>query len=233
MSPIRARFRPSHAAAVLALVLGVAIAAPQAARAQSEEQQLVTQAQWTLEKMLKQKDFSHLRKTLPKAQGVLIFPSILKGAFIFGAEGGTGVLLAKTKPGDWSYPAFFTLGAGSFGLQIGGEDKEVVFLLMSAKAVNAVIASEVKLGGDLSVSAGPVGMGLEGSTTTAVGADMIAYSLSQGAFAGISFEGAVVHERTRLNGDYYQGGATARQIVQQRKFRNPGSDPLRGVLAKY
>lgn len=233
MSQIRARFRPSRAAAALALVLAVALAAPQAARAQSEEQQLVTQAMWTLEKMLNKKDLSHLRKTLPKAQGILIFPSILKGAFIFGAEGGTGVLLGKTKPGDWSYPAFFTLGAGSFGLQIGGEDKEVVFLLMSAKAVNAVIASEVKLGADLSVSAGPVGMGLEGSTTTAVGPDMIAYSLSQGAFAGVSFEGAVVHERGRLNGEYYQPGATAREIIQERKFRNPGADQLRTVLARY
>lgn len=216
----------------LVALAGASVAAPRA-QAQSETQQLVTKSRWTLERMLKHPDFGPFRRQIRKAQGVLIFPTILKGAFIFGAEGGSGVLLARTGKGGWSYPAFFTLGAGSFGLQIGGEAKEVVLLLMNKRAVNAIIASEVKLGGDVSVAAGPIGAGVEGSTTTAAGADILAFSLSQGAFAGVSFEGAVVHERESLDGDYYKPGATAREIVQEGKWQNPGADPLRAVLAKY
>lgn len=216
----------------LAATVALGLATSPAA-AESETQKLVTKAKWTFDKMINNSEMGSLRRTIPEAKGVVIFPNILKGAFFFGAEGGSGVLLARSGKGRWSYPAFFTMGAASFGLQFGGEAKEVVLLLMTEKAVNAVIAAEVKLGGDVSVSIGPVGAGLEGSTTTAAGADIVAYSLSKGAFAGISVEGAVVHERDSLNAAYYKQGATARQIVLQGKWSNRGADGLRGSLSKF
>ena len=109
----------------------------------------------------------------------------------------------------------------------------MVFLLMTDRAVNAVITSEVKLGADASFAIGPVGRGIEGSTTTAVGADIVAFSRGIGAFAGAAFEGAVIHERERYDGEYYQPGATAREIVTQGKWMNPGAEALRNTLAKY
>jgi len=225
--------RKIRSSLILALVLGLGMAATSPAWAISDAQKLVVKAKWTLDNMIKNQDFGSFRETLPKAKGVMIFPAIIKGAFIFGGEGGNGVLLGRTGKGNWSYPAFFTLGAASFGLQIGGEIKEVVLLLMSTRAVKAVIANEVKLGADLSVTAGPVGVGVEGSTTTAAGADIIAFAFSKGAFAGISVEGAVIHERSSLNGSYYKSGATARQIVIQRKWKNRGAEGLRRSLSRY
>ncbi|MDJ0949515.1 MAG: lipid-binding SYLF domain-containing protein [Alphaproteobacteria bacterium] len=201
--------------------------------AASETQQLVTQAKWTFERLSQHAQMGSLRRTLPEAKAVIIFPSVLKAAFLFGAEGGTGVMMVRLQNGGWSYPAFFTIGAASFGLQAGGEKKEIVALVMTDKAVNALIAAEVKLGGDVSVALGPVGAGIEGSTTTAVGADIVAYSLSKGAFAGLAFEGAVVHERESLNGAYYQPGATARDIVIYSKWMNGGAEELRQAVAQY
>ena len=216
----------------LGLVLLLA-AAPQQARAESDTQQLVTKAQWSLNEMLADPDFASLARTLPEARAVMIFPSILKAAFIFGAEGGNGVLLARGAAGDWSYPAFYTLGAASFGLQIGGEEQEVVLLIMNDAALDAIMRSEVKLGADLSVAAGPVGVGIEGSTTTAVGGDIVAYSRSQGLFAGLSVEGAVIHEREGYAQEYYGTSASVSQIVIDRAVSNGGADSLRSTLAGY
>ncbi len=203
------------------------------AQAASDEQQLVTKAKWTLERMTKDKDFADLRRKLAKSKGVLIFPSIIKGAFVLGGEAGNGVLLSRSAPGNWSYPAFYTLGAVSFGLQIGGEDKQVVLVLMNERALRAIIESKVKLGADLSVTAGPVGAGVEGSTTAAGGADIVAYAISKGAFAGISLEGAVIEDRESKNSAYYKPGATPQAIVLQRKYKNPGANGLRGALGAY
>src|SRR3546814_2006726 len=96
------------------------------------------------------KEFFELPKFIKAAKGILIVPQLVKGGFIIGAEGGSGVFLARGTDGSWSPPAFYTLGAGSIGLQIGGEVKEVVFVMMSDKAVDAMLSSEFKLGADRS-----------------------------------------------------------------------------------
>jgi len=215
---------------LVVLALGVAAAPVQAA---SDSEALVVKAQLLMESLKTDPDFGSMRRTMKEADGIVIIPSLLKAGFIFGAEGGNGVLLARGEDGTWTNPAFFTLGAGSFGLQIGVQDAEVVFLLMSPGSVNAVIGNEVKLGVDVGVAAGPVGAGLEGSTTTNVDADIVAYSRAVGLFAGGAFEGAVIHEREDLAREYYGAGATARKIVQQRAYANPHADPLRAVLSSY
>lgn len=209
-----------------------ALAAP--AHAASDSEALVIKAQLLMESLKTDPDFGSMRRTMKEAEGVVIIPSLLKAGFIFGAEGGNGVLLARGEDGSWTNPAFLTIGAGSVGLQIGVQDAEVVFLLMSPGAVNAVIGNEVKLGVDVGVAAGPVGAGLEGSTTTNVDADIVAYSRAVGLFAGGAFEGAVIHEREDFAREYYgDPAATARRIVQQRAYANPHADPLRAVLRSY
>src|SRR3546814_11829819 len=113
------------------------------------------------------KDFFELPKFVKAAKGIFIVPQLVKGGFILGAEGGTGVFLARGTDGNWSPPAFYTLGAASIGLQIGGEVKEVVFVMMSDKAVDDLVSSEFKMGADASVTVGPNGSGVEAYRRTA------------------------------------------------------------------
>jgi lipid-binding SYLF domain-containing protein len=218
-------------ALIAAISFGLFALAPPA-RAASDSEELVIKSQLLLEKLARHPDFSSYRRTLKEARGVLVIPSLIKGAFIIGAEGGSGVLMGRKADGTWSHPAFFTLGAGSVGLQIGVQDTEVVFVIMTEAGLNAVISNEVKLGVDASISFGPIGRGLEGSTTTGLGADIAAFSKSVGAFAGGSLEGAVIHERMDYNRQYYgDDGATARRVVVMDRYSNPHANAIRKVLA--
>ena len=170
---------------------------------------------------------------MAKAKAVLIFPSVIKGAFFIGGEGGDGVLLAKGAANRWSYPAFYTMGAASFGLQIGGKDSEVMLLIMTEKGINAVIENKVKLGGDISVAAGPVGVGASAATTANLGGDILSFARSRGAYMGMSLEGAVIYPREDWNTSYYTSkNATPKAVIIEGKYFNRQADMLRGVLAR-
>ena len=215
-------------AAVAALAIGLA-AGPSAA---SEE--LVDQANRVLENMKAVADFDTFRGSIRGAKGVLVIPNLLKAGFFFALEGGNGVLLARNKSGEWSHPAFYTLGAASIGLQIGVQNAQVVFVILTDAGLNAVIDSKVKLGFDGSVSAGTFGRGIEGSITLGLGGDIVAFSTSMGAFFGVAFEGAVIDERADLNRDYYGAdAATARAILLDRTYANVQANVLRRTLAEY
>jgi len=112
------------------------------------------------------------RELVRHSRAVLIVPELVKGGFIFGAQGGTGVLLARDGEHNWSDPAFYDLGAGSFGFQIGVEVSKVVLIIMSEKALNAVMENKVKLGVEAGLAVATVGAGAEASTTTNAGADI-------------------------------------------------------------
>lgn len=202
------------------------------ARAETNQEELVSKARLTIERLSASPDFGRMNAAIKTAQAVMIFPSVLKGSFIIGAEGGNGVLLTKDANGEWSYPAFYTLGAGSIGLQAGFQDAEAVFVINTLNGLNAVLNNNFKFGVEASVAVGPTGQGIEGSTTTALGADIEAYSATRGLFAGGSFEGAVVYERSDWGRNYYEVGASARGVVMERAFRNPQADGLREALAK-
>ncbi len=204
------------------------------AEAASSSEELVVKARFVLEGLKTDPNFASFRRSMKQAKGVLVVPSMLKAGFILGGRGGSGVLLARDAKGIWSYPGFFTVGGISIGLQIGVQDAEVVFVIMTDAGVNAVINAEIKLGLDASVSVGPVGAGIEGATTLAAGPDIVAYSKSVGAFAGGALEGAVIHERGKFAADYYgDANASARRIVLQGMYSNPAADALRAVLAGY
>lgn len=204
--------------------------ASSAARAETEAEAFVTEARLTVDRLMADKDFFDLPKFIKAAKGIYIVPQLVKGGFIIGAEGGTGVFLARGTDGTWSPPAFYTLGAGSIGLQIGGEVKEVVFVLMSDKAVDAMLSSEFKLGADVSVTVGPIGRGAEASRSTDFTSDIYAFSKSVGLFGGGALEGAKIFSRSALNESYYAAGATPRAIVIDRKFTNLHADALRQLL---
>jgi lipid-binding SYLF domain-containing protein len=214
-----------------ALAVAAAVAGP--AQATSDAEDIVTKAKLSVETLSEDKVIGeYVRRHLKNAKGVLIVPQMLKGAFMVGGEGGSGVLLVKDAKGTWSYPAFYTLGAVSFGLQIGGAASEVMLLLMTDKGVKAMVdGNRIKLGADLGVAAGPVGGGAEAGVTLG-SADVLVYSVSKGAYAGISLEGSVIEPRTSLNKEYYGAEVESKPIVIDRKYSNAKANGLRSALAK-
>ena len=213
--------------AVLALLIigNTPVSADDAAEAQG----IVDKAKVTFNAFMRNKDYAWIHQNLKNAKGILIYPQILKAGFFLGGSGGTGVFLAQDqKGGDWSQPAFYTVGAVSFGLQIGGEAAETVILAMTQKAVDTLYKSSAKLGADTSFSVGPVGAGAKSN----VKADFIAFSMSKGAYLGLNLEGSVVKVRESLNTAYYGKEVSPVQIIAQKKVSNKGSSELRAALKK-
>ena len=206
----------------------VAVAFP--AMASSEEQFLVDKSRITFESFMTDPNMAYLKEHLKEAKGILIVPSHIKGGFILGASGGSGVLLVHDAERDrWSQPAFYTLGSVSLGLQIGGEAAEVIIMLRTQKAVDALLATSAKLGADSSISIGPEGMGAKSNAR----ADIFSFSRSKGAFAGLALDGSVVVPRYKWNAAYYGKPASPVDILVRDAVSNPGSEGLRRLVEKY
>ena len=137
-------------------------------------------------------------------------------------------MVRDAKTGDWSQPAFYTIGSASFGLQIGGEDAEVIVMAMTQKAIDSLYTTSVKFGGDTSVAAGPYGIGAKANVT----ADFISFAKSKGLYAGLNLEGSAVDVRESLNKAYYGKAVTPVQIIVEKKVSNKGSAGLREALKK-
>jgi lipid-binding SYLF domain-containing protein len=175
-------------------------------------------------------DMGYLKKHLKNSKGLIIIPSLVKGGFVFGGSGGHGVLLARDeKTGEWSEPAFYTVGSVSFGLLAGLQDSEVVLLVRTLRGLESLFTSSFKLGADVSVATGPVGVG---AAARGVTADMLSFAISEGAYAGLSLDGAVVGTRDKANHAYY--GETVRpvDIIVAHKVKNPQSAKIIDALAK-
>src|SRR5688572_13294405 len=135
------------------------------------------------------------RDLLENAECVAVFPSVIQAGFIVGGRGGRGVASCRTTEG-WSAPAFFTLGGGSIGLQIGAQSTDFVMLFMNTDGLNSLLSNEFTLGGDASVAAGPVGRQAGASTDLKLTAKILSYSRSKGLFAGLELKGVVVKPDT-------------------------------------
>ena len=232
MKAVVSRFGAGRGVA-LAAVLAAALLVPALARtavAASPAEELVAEARFSIERLLGDPNLPDLETYVKNARGVLIIPELVKGSFFVGAEGGSGVLMVRGGDGTWSSPAFYTLAAGSFGLQFGGQVSEVVFTLMTEGAVQALLANEVKLGVDASIAIGPFGLGVEVSTTTNLGADIYAFAKTVGLFGGGSLEGAKLFSRNSWNDAYYGASASPRAVVIERIFFNPQAEQLRSAL---
>jgi SH3 domain-containing YSC84-like protein 1 len=210
-------------ATILATILLVAAVPGAMAAGEEDAQGIVDKARVTFGEFMRNKDYEWLRDHLKDAKGVLIYPQVLKAGFIFGGSGGTGVLVAREgKTGDWSNPAFYTLGSVSFGLQIGGEAAEVVVLVMSQKGVDSLMTSKFNLGGDTSIALGPVGAGAKGDIT----ADFISFAKSKGLYAGLNLDGSYIDVRESLNKAYYGKAVTPVDIIAKKSVSNKGAAAL-------
>jgi lipid-binding SYLF domain-containing protein len=202
--------------------------------AMSDAQQLVEKARLAFLDMITDDNYKEMRDYVKQARALIIFPELIKGAFIIGAEGGSGVLVTRGAAGQgWSYPAFYTLASGSLGLQIGGQSSELVLTVMNEKGLTALINDQFKIGGNVDVAVGPVGKGLSASTTTNFSSDAYSFAKTQGAYVGMSLDGAGILSRQSRDEEYYGAGATSTGIVIQRKFTNKNADILRDALAPY
>ncbi len=142
------------------------------------------------------------QEILGSSECVAVVPSMLKGGFIFGGKYGRGLASCRT-PKGWSAPAFFTVGGGSFGLQIGGQAVDLVMLIMNKNGMQHLLSSQFALGADASVAAGPVGRHAEGNTDWKMRSEVLTYSRARGVFAGVTLNGAVVKQDKSSTREFY------------------------------
>jgi lipid-binding SYLF domain-containing protein len=202
---------------------------PAVAGSPEEAQAIVDKARVTFDNFMRDQNYTWFHENLKDAKGLLIFPQVIKGGFVLGGSGGTGVfVLRDEKTCNWSEPAFYTVGSVTFGLQIGGESAEVIMMVMSQKAVDSLLASSFKLGGDASIALGPVGQGAKSNIT----ADFISFAKTKGLYAGLNLEGSVVDVRESLNNGYYGRDVRPADIIVKKDVHNEGSDDLLATLRK-
>jgi len=155
---------------------------------------------------------------LNKARCVVVLPSVLKAAFIAGGSYGRGVMVCRTGKdfrGPWGSPAMMALEGGSFGFQIGAEATDFLILIMNEHGADSLLHSKVKLGGDASVAAGPVGRTASAESDAFMRAEMLSYSRARGVFAGVSLEGSTLRPDEGANHRLYGNDVTAQLIIQE------------------
>src|ERR1700739_2948695 len=169
------------------------------------------------------------QELLEKAECVIVFPSVLKGAFIVGGSYGRGAMVCRTGEhfnGPWVSPAMYALEGGSVGFQLGGQATDLVLLVMNQRGASSILDSKVKLGADASAAAGPKGRDASADTDAYLRAEILSYSRSRGLFAGISLEGSTLRPDDDANADVYGRKITAKEIVLGSKIVIPASGRL-------
>ncbi len=213
---------------VLFVLLALPLCHPQSVRADyyGEPASLVDRSLSVYRGFLADADMEWFRNNVVKARGIFIVPQMLRGGFIVGGSGGQGVLLAQDPAsGKWSSPAFYSMGSLSFGLQIGADASEIILLVMTDRGLNAMLSTDLKLGADVAVAAGPVGASAKAQT-----ADILAFGRSQGLYGGVSLEGAAISPMDDWNRQYYGKPVQVFDILINLKWQNPQADALRRIL---
>ena len=210
-----------------AAAVAVALFAAPAAQA-SDQSDLLDRSSRVVNHLRSDPSFAQAARMIHSARGVLIVPRLVKGGFIFGAEGGSGVLL-KRSGRTWSSPAFFNLASASFGLQIGLQQAELVFIIMSDRALRGIQQGESKLGAGAGLTVVTLSAAAEGATTVR-GGDIVVWASGTGAYGGLTFNGSIVKADDDANADFYGRGATVSGILTNR-FTNRATRSLQRNLA--
>jgi lipid-binding SYLF domain-containing protein len=216
------------AAIAFAPMLGAPRAVAQTAI--SDQQKLVNQATGVIRTMRSEPGFAQSRSLLQRAKAVMIVPELTKGGLIVGGQGGAAVLLARLPDGGWSDPAFFSIGGGTFGLQAGVQQAQMVFFIMTESALQSVLRDQVTFGGQNGIAVFVVGQEKQQSAITQDRADIIVWARATGAYAGITVEGTSVTFNRDDTAKYYGRPVTADGILHGTVQRR-GAGRLRTVLA--
>jgi len=218
------------------VLLAICLLVGLASFAQKKEEDRLKESYSVLKEILGTPDKGIPRDLLNKAECVVVYPSVKKGAFIVGGEYGRGAITCREGDdfrGPWSAPAMFALEGGSVGFQIGGEATDFVLLVMNEKGANSVMSSKVKLGADASAAAGPVGRTTSAETDVVMKAEILSWSRARGVFAGVSLEGSTLRSDDGANKNLYGKELSAKQIVREGKVQTPASGkPLIQLLQK-
>lgn len=169
------------------------------------------------------------QELLEKAECIVVFPSVLKAAFVVGGDYGRGAMVCRTGEhfnGPWGSPAMYALEGASVGFQLGGQATDLVLLVMNERGASAILESKVKLGADASVAAGPKGRDASANTDATMRAEILSYSRARGLFAGISLEGSTLRPDNDASSDVYGRKITAKEIVLGHKLAVPPSGRL-------
>jgi lipid-binding SYLF domain-containing protein len=203
--------------------------------AQTDEARRISEAVTVLREIMDAGDQSVPGSIMQKAQGIAVFPSMLKGGFVVGGQFGRGVLSARDpKTGAWSSPAFLTITGGSLGFQIGGQAVDLILVIQNRRGLEQLVSNQFKIGADASVAAGPVGRDAGASTDIQMRAQILSYSRTRGLFAGVSLNGTTISQDRDANDRFYGMGYRTGQIV----FDGLGGEPSpvgdwKAALAKY
>jgi len=181
-------------AAASALALVIFVAPAQAA----DKGEILGNADRTVTHLKHDPAFATAARMMDGAKAVYIVPKLVKGGFIFGAEGGAGVLVRRTGKGSWGEPKFYDMGSASFGLQAGLEQAELVFIINSERALSGIEHGNFKLGAGAGLTVVNLSSGAEGATT-AHGGDIVVWTSGTGAYAGISFNGSIISPDKDMN----------------------------------
>jgi lipid-binding SYLF domain-containing protein len=199
----------------LAFVMISSVAAAADTKAKQKQEDRLQNAGSVMDEILNVPD-NIPQELLNKAKCVVVLPSVVKAAFIVGGSYGRGAMACRQGndfSGAWGAPAMYILEGGSFGFQIGAEATDFVLLIMNDRGANSLLHSKVKLGGDLSVAAGPVGRSTEADTDAYLRSEVLTYSRSRGLFAGVSLEGASLRPDNEADQALYGHTVSASEIV--------------------
>ncbi len=196
-----------------------------------EARKIVDKAEKAVETMKQSPQSDTFRNALDDAAGVVIVPDFYKGGFIVGGATGEGVMLTRdADAGTWSDPAFYRLSSGSLGFQAGFKESELVLVVLSEDALNKLKEDKITLGAEGGIAVAKIGAGMGASSTSNVDADVVAFTKSEGAFAGVSLEGSVLSTDEELNEAYYGKPMTTNQILDGTHESWDDADPLRNAL---
>jgi len=200
---MKSKFPVILSIALLFLFSTTAFAQNKTGRDMQDAVKRVNDASAVLNEIMSIRDKSIPRDLLAKAKAVVVFPGVIKGAFIVGGQGGKGVAVRRVGRG-WSAPAFLNMAGGSIGFQIGGSKTDYIMLVMNDKGMKGLVEDKFELGGEGSVAAGPVGRTAAASTNATLDAEILTYSRSKGLFAGVSLKGVSINSDSDLNRSIYQ-----------------------------
>lgn len=214
--------------AVVATAVALSLSGASAAD-HKDQSILIDQAEQTVDHLRNDPAFGPAKSMLNEARAIMIIPSLVKGGFIFGAEGGRGVLLSRM--GDrWSAPAFYTMGSASFGFQAGLQKAEIAMIVMSDRALKAIQDGDVKLGAGGGLTVATLSAGAEAATASNLSGDLILWTSATGLYGGITLNGSVIHADSEANEAFY-GKPVSVDAIMSGAVSNRESDQLRADLS--
>jgi lipid-binding SYLF domain-containing protein len=211
------------------LLVCLSLALSSTVYAQADEADRVSDAAKVFEEIMNIPEKAIPAKILENAEAIAVFPGTLKGGFGIGVHRGKGILSARNRAtGTWSAPGFLTLTGGSFGAQIGGQEIDLVLVVMNKGGLENLLRNEFKIGGEASVAAGPIGRGAEAATDIQMRAEILSYSRARGLFAGVSLSGSAIQEDEDAIRAFYGRPAPNAQIVDEspKPVGTAGRQPL-------